>query len=128
MRIEPGDAVGAGDAMVAATGRAGAGLAPGGAAGTAVRTGALACLARGDWKGLPRRAEQGTLVAREPVVRSASEVRTDCRSLLSAAKCCYECFDHHPRHTAGDRDELAARAAHSGRSTAGVSADAGLVR
>jgi 2-dehydro-3-deoxygluconokinase len=36
---------------------------------TAVRVGAFACLVRGDWEGMPRRAELGMLDSREPVTR-----------------------------------------------------------
>ena len=36
---------------------------------TAVTTGAFACLAAGDWEGLPRRSEFALLTASEPVIR-----------------------------------------------------------
>jgi 2-dehydro-3-deoxygluconokinase len=68
--IVPHDTVGAGDAFVAGYL---AELAAGHDAETrlvtAATAGAFACLAAGDWEGLPRRSELGLLRAREPVTR-----------------------------------------------------------
>ncbi|MDZ8200369.1 sugar kinase [Microbacterium sp. SSW1-59] len=68
--IRPVDTVGAGDAFVAgflAAQLAGESLKD--RLGLAVRTGAFACLAEGDWEGAPRRHELGLLGAADPVVR-----------------------------------------------------------
>lgn len=68
--IDPVDTVGAGDAFVAGyLAELVAGLDPSQRLHTAVCTGAFACLARGDWEGLPRRSELAMLGGREPVVR-----------------------------------------------------------
>jgi 2-dehydro-3-deoxygluconokinase len=68
--IVPHDTVGAGDAFVAGYL---AELAAGHDAETRLETaataGAFACLAAGDWEGLPRRSELGLLRAQEPVTR-----------------------------------------------------------
>jgi 2-dehydro-3-deoxygluconokinase len=68
--IVPHDTVGAGDAFVAGYL---AELAAGHDAEirleTAATAGAFACLAAGDWEGLPRRSELGLLRAQEPVTR-----------------------------------------------------------
>ena len=64
------DTVGAGDAFVAGyLAEALEGLDLHGRLRTAVATGAYACLAAGDWEGLPRRDELEALTATEPVTR-----------------------------------------------------------
>jgi 2-dehydro-3-deoxygluconokinase len=68
--IVPHDTVGAGDAFVAGyLAELAAGLDAETRLRTAVTAGAFACLAAGDWEGLPRRSELGLLQAREPVTR-----------------------------------------------------------
>jgi 2-dehydro-3-deoxygluconokinase len=68
--IIPVDTVGAGDAFVAGyLVEHLAGVDTLTALTTAVRCGAFACLAPGDWESLPRLAEMGLLDAREPVAR-----------------------------------------------------------
>ena len=55
--VQPVDTVGAGDAFVAGyLTELMAGSAPAQRLGVAAKTGAFACLAYGDWEGLPRRA------------------------------------------------------------------------
>ena len=68
--ITPVDPVGAGDAFVAGyLAELLAGATPRKRLDTAVRTGAFACLAAGDWEGLPRRSELALLGAAEGVTR-----------------------------------------------------------
>jgi 2-dehydro-3-deoxygluconokinase len=64
------DTVGAGDGFVAGyISELLAGSKPPARLDTAVRVGAFACLAPGDWEGMPRRSELGLLDADEPVIR-----------------------------------------------------------
>ena len=64
------DTVGAGDAFVAGwLAETALGRDPGRCMTTAVAAGAFACLAAGDWEGLPRRAELALLEERDPVRR-----------------------------------------------------------
>lgn len=68
--IDPVDTVGAGDAFVAGyLSERLAGADVDGRLGTAVAAGAYVCLSGGDWEGLPRRDELGTLGRMEPVSR-----------------------------------------------------------
>ena len=68
--VQPVDTVGAGDAFVAGyLAELMAGSAPAQRLGLAATTGAFACLAYGDWEGLPRREELGLLHEREAVAR-----------------------------------------------------------
>ncbi|GAA3634958.1 sugar kinase [Microbacterium awajiense] len=68
--ITPIDTVGAGDAFVAGyLAEHLSGASPAEALVLAVRTGAFACLAEGDWEGAPRRAELGLLSSVDPVIR-----------------------------------------------------------
>ncbi|WP_261375176.1 sugar kinase [Arthrobacter sp. KBS0702] len=68
--VQPVDTVGAGDAFVAGyLTELMAGSAPAQRLGLAAKTGAFACLAYGDWEGLPRREELGLLHQREAVTR-----------------------------------------------------------
>ena len=68
--IEPVDTVGAGDAFVAGyLAELMAGKHPGERLELAAKTGAFACLASGDWEGLPTRAELALLHQNEPVTR-----------------------------------------------------------
>nr|WP_254925732.1 MULTISPECIES: sugar kinase [unclassified Rhodococcus (in: high G+C Gram-positive bacteria)] len=68
--IDPVDTVGAGDAFVAGyLAELVDGHDPAQRLHTAVRTGAFACLSRGDWEGLPRRRELELLEGCEPVIR-----------------------------------------------------------
>jgi 2-dehydro-3-deoxygluconokinase len=70
IRIRAVDTVGAGDAFVAGyLAERLAGLPVPERLGTAVRTGAFACLNHGDWEGYPRRDELGLLEATDPVTR-----------------------------------------------------------
>lgn len=68
--IEVVDTVGAGDAFVAGyLSELMAGGSPAQRLELAAKTGAFACLAYGDWEGLPRRAELGLLAQNEAVTR-----------------------------------------------------------
>jgi 2-dehydro-3-deoxygluconokinase len=68
--ITPVDTVGAGDAFVAGyLAELLAGLQVEQRLETAVRCGAYACLAAGDWEGLPRRSELAALESTEAVTR-----------------------------------------------------------
>ncbi|MFJ6313852.1 sugar kinase [Pseudarthrobacter oxydans] len=68
--IEPVDTVGAGDAFVAGyLAELMAGKAPADRLELAAKTGAFACLAYGDWEGLPTRAELALLHQTESVTR-----------------------------------------------------------
>jgi 2-dehydro-3-deoxygluconokinase len=68
--VEAVDTVGAGDAFVAGyLSRAIDGCTPSECLGTAVATGALACLATGDWEGAPRLQDLLSLQESEPVSR-----------------------------------------------------------
>ena len=68
--VQPVDTVGAGDAFVAGyLAELMAGRAPAQRLELAAKTGAFACLAFGDWEGLPRREELGLLHQREAVTR-----------------------------------------------------------
>jgi 2-dehydro-3-deoxygluconokinase len=68
--ITPVDTVGAGDAFVAGyLAEFVAGASVQARLKLAVQTGAFACLASGDWEGLPRRHELMLLEAEEPVSR-----------------------------------------------------------
>jgi len=68
--VQPVDTVGAGDAFVAGyLAELMAGSAPAQRLELAAKTGAFACLAYGDWEGLPRREELGLLQQREAVTR-----------------------------------------------------------
>ena len=68
--ITPVDTVGAGDAFAAGyLAELAAGSAYDDRLTTATRAGAFACLASGDWEGLPRRAELELLGAPDPVIR-----------------------------------------------------------
>lgn len=68
--VQPVDTVGAGDAFVAGyLTELMAGSAPAQRLGLATKAGAFACLAYGDWEGLPRREELGLLHQREAVTR-----------------------------------------------------------
>jgi 2-dehydro-3-deoxygluconokinase len=68
--VEAVDTVGAGDAFVAGyLSRAIEGCTPPECLGTAVATGALACLATGDWEGAPRLHDLLSLQETEPVSR-----------------------------------------------------------
>ena len=70
MPIQPVDTIGAGDAFVAGyLTELMAGSAPAQRLELAAKTGAFACLAYGDWEGLPRRAELGLLQQNESVTR-----------------------------------------------------------
>jgi 2-dehydro-3-deoxygluconokinase len=64
------DTVGAGDAFVAGyLAEMMTGADASACLDIAVRTGAFACLAPGDWEGYPRRDELGLLESSEPVTR-----------------------------------------------------------
>ena len=68
--IRPVDTVGAGDAFVAGyLAELVAGLSVPERLRTGVTTGAFACLAAGDWEGMPRRAELALLTRADPVTR-----------------------------------------------------------
>lgn len=68
--VTPVDTVGAGDGFVAGyVAELLAGLTVPERLATAVRVGAFACLAAGDWEGMPRRDELSMLDAAEPVSR-----------------------------------------------------------
>ncbi|QDY91732.1 sugar kinase [Arthrobacter sp. UKPF54-2] len=68
--VQPVDTVGAGDAFVAGyLTELMAASAPAQRLELAAKTGAFACLAYGDWEGLPRREELGLLQQREAVTR-----------------------------------------------------------
>jgi 2-dehydro-3-deoxygluconokinase len=68
--IQAVDTVGAGDAFVAGyLAELMAGKAPSQRLELAAKTGAFACLAYGDWEGLPRRTELGLLQQNESVTR-----------------------------------------------------------
>ena len=68
--VLPVDTVGAGDGFVAGyLAELVAGEAVETRLATAVTVGAYACLVPGDWEGMPRRHELGTLTSREPVSR-----------------------------------------------------------
>jgi 2-dehydro-3-deoxygluconokinase len=68
--IDPLDTVGAGDAFAAGyLAELAVGADPAERLLTAVRTGAFACLNRGDWEGYPRHAELNLLESDEPVTR-----------------------------------------------------------